>query len=93
MEELLEQANEVQETLSRSYAVPDEIDEADLEAGALFPVSRAFVSAQDRTQSWTRSHWTRKKRARRILRISTRCQISLMRPRSRSPRFACEAHD
>ncbi|KAI9447552.1 vacuolar protein sorting-associated protein 60 [Lactarius indigo] len=32
MEELLEQANEVQESLSRSYAVPDEIDEADLEA-------------------------------------------------------------
>ncbi|KAH8993880.1 vacuolar protein sorting-associated protein 60 [Lactarius hatsudake] len=32
MEDLLEQANEVQETLSRSYAVPDEIDEADLEA-------------------------------------------------------------
>jgi hypothetical protein len=37
MEELLEQANEVQETLSRSYAVPDEIDEADLEAGAHVP--------------------------------------------------------
>ena len=36
MEELLEQANEVQESLSRSYAVPDEIDEADLEAGASF---------------------------------------------------------
>ena len=34
MEELLEQANEVQETLSRSYAVPDEIDEVDLAAGA-----------------------------------------------------------
>ncbi|KAF8269065.1 vacuolar protein sorting-associated protein 60 [Lactarius quietus] len=32
MEDLLEQANEVQESLSRSYAVPDEIDEADLEA-------------------------------------------------------------
>ncbi|KAG6821529.1 hypothetical protein H0H93_000038 [Arthromyces matolae] len=32
MEELLEQANEVQETLGRSYAVPDELDEADLEA-------------------------------------------------------------
>jgi charged multivesicular body protein 5 len=32
MEELLEQSNEVQESLSRSYAVPDEIDEADLEA-------------------------------------------------------------
>jgi len=32
MEDLLEQANEVQATLGRSYAVPDEIDEADLEA-------------------------------------------------------------
>jgi charged multivesicular body protein 5 len=39
MEELLEQANEVQESLSRSYAVPDEIDEADLEAGAPFPLT------------------------------------------------------
>lgn len=35
MEDLLEQANEIQETLGRSYAVPDEIDEADLEAGQL----------------------------------------------------------
>lgn len=33
MEDLLEQANEVQETFARSYAVPDDIDEADLEAG------------------------------------------------------------
>ncbi|KLO19790.1 vacuolar protein sorting-associated protein 60 [Schizopora paradoxa] len=32
MEELLEQANEIQEALGRSYAVPDEIDEADLQA-------------------------------------------------------------
>jgi len=32
MEDLIEQANEIQETLSRSYAVPDEMDEADLEA-------------------------------------------------------------
>ncbi len=42
MEELLEQANEVQESLSRSYAVPEEIDEADLEAGAHFLVARVF---------------------------------------------------
>lgn len=35
MEELLEQANEIQESLGRSYAVPDELDEADLEAGML----------------------------------------------------------
>lgn len=33
MEDLIEQANEIQETLGRSYAVPDELDEADLEAG------------------------------------------------------------
>ncbi|KAI0346822.1 hypothetical protein BDW22DRAFT_1351103 [Trametopsis cervina] len=32
MEDLLEQANEIQDSLARSYAVPDEIDEADLEA-------------------------------------------------------------
>lgn len=37
MEDLLEQANEIQESLGRSYAVPDEIDEADLEAGT--PIS------------------------------------------------------
>ena len=36
MEDLLEQANEIQESLGRSYAVPDELDEADLQAGMLF---------------------------------------------------------
>ena len=40
MEDLLEQANEIQDALSRSYAVPDEIDEADLEAGMSSPVER-----------------------------------------------------
>ena len=33
MEDLLEQANEIQESMSRTYGVPDEVDEADLEAG------------------------------------------------------------
>ena len=33
MEDLMEAANEVQETIGRSYGVPDDIDEADLEAG------------------------------------------------------------
>ncbi|KAI9481082.1 MAG: Snf7-domain-containing protein [Benjaminiella poitrasii] len=32
MEDLMEQANEVQETLGRSYNLPDDIDEEDLEA-------------------------------------------------------------
>jgi charged multivesicular body protein 5 len=33
MEDLIEQANEIQESLSRTYGVPDEVDEADLQAG------------------------------------------------------------
>lgn len=44
MEDLIEQANEVQESMSRTYGVPDEVDEADLEAGAL-PVSRALSAS------------------------------------------------
>ncbi|PWN53917.1 hypothetical protein IE53DRAFT_309397 [Violaceomyces palustris] len=32
MEDLIESANEVQETLGRSYGVPEEVDEADLQA-------------------------------------------------------------
>ena len=35
MEDLIEQANEIQESLGRSYGVPDEVDEADLQAGEL----------------------------------------------------------
>ena len=46
MEELLEQANEIQETLGRSYAVPDELDEADLEAGA-YSLSSGAWSCSD----------------------------------------------
>jgi len=32
MEDLIEQANEIQESLGRSYGVPDEVDEMDLQA-------------------------------------------------------------
>ena len=39
----MEQSNEIQESLGRSYAVPDEIDEADLEAGTS-PVSVLLVT-------------------------------------------------
>lgn len=34
MEDLIDQANDIQESLGRSYGVPDEIDESDLQAGA-----------------------------------------------------------
>lgn len=33
MEDLIDQANEIQESLGRTYGVPDEIDEEDLQAG------------------------------------------------------------
>ncbi|KIK67818.1 hypothetical protein GYMLUDRAFT_81344 [Collybiopsis luxurians FD-317 M1] len=42
MEEMLERANEIQESLGRSYAVPDELDEADLEAGQLSNLFRTI---------------------------------------------------
>lgn len=43
MEDLIEQANEIQESLGRSYGVPDEVDEADLQAGELpFLLAMAF---------------------------------------------------
>lgn len=35
MSDMLEIANEVQDTLGRSYGMPEDIDEADLEAGWL----------------------------------------------------------
>lgn len=38
MEDLIEQANEVQESMSRSYGVPDELDEIDLDAGPSAPL-------------------------------------------------------
>jgi charged multivesicular body protein 5 len=43
MEDLMEAANEVQESMSRTYGVPEELDEADLQAGR-WPSS---VSADD----------------------------------------------
>jgi hypothetical protein len=91
MEELLEQANEVQETLSRSYAVPDEIDEADLEAGAIFSTSFLLVLVLINTgQNWKRSSWKKKKKGRHTSRISTGRQISSTKLPSKPARFALE---
>jgi charged multivesicular body protein 5 len=42
MEDLIEQANEIQESMSRTYGVPDELDEADLEAGRLTGLRVSF---------------------------------------------------
>lgn len=38
MEDLIEQANEVQESLGRSYGVPDEVNEDELQAGRFFSI-------------------------------------------------------
>lgn len=35
MEDLIESANEIQESMSRTYGVPEDLDEADLQAGVL----------------------------------------------------------
>lgn len=47
MEDLIESANEIQESMSRTYGVPEELDEADLQAGMLHVpanYSRAVVA-------------------------------------------------
>ena len=62
MEDLMEMSAEVSETMSRSYGVPDELDEADLDAGKLiiFSVVSTFEDQKfkkliltfDRTRSF-----------------------------------------
>ena len=39
MADMLEIANDVQETLGRTYGMPDDLDEADLEAGSVCKVN------------------------------------------------------
>jgi hypothetical protein len=43
LQDLMEESNEVQELLARSYSTPDYVDEADLEAGKAF---RTALEAQ-----------------------------------------------
>ncbi|KAI8835894.1 Snf7 family, partial [Chytridium lagenaria] len=52
MEDLLEQANEIQETLGRSYALPDDIDEADLEAVELEALEDDLLEDEDAVPSY-----------------------------------------
>ena len=86
MEDLLEQANEIQESLGRSYAVPDELDEADLEAGNSKILTTSTSSAK-LVQNSMHSPSKRKKRVLRTWRISTRRQISLTSPQLKLPRY------
>ena len=75
MEELLEQANEIQETLGRSYAIPDELDEADLEAGMRLLLLYLAFHQLILCQNSMRSRW-RKRKAHLILPTSIRPQTS-----------------
>lgn len=79
MEDLLEQANEIQESLGRSYAVPDELDEADLEAGKSKTFITTILSAESLQNSML-SLLKRKKREPRTLQISTKRLISSTSP-------------
>lgn len=45
MEDLLEQANDIQETMARSYGLPDGIDEDDLEAGIVLFLNKSYSGA------------------------------------------------
>ena len=45
MSDMLEIANEVQETLGRTYGMPEDLDEADLEAGSVCKVNAYNFSA------------------------------------------------
>ena len=45
MSDMLEIANEVQETLGRTYGMPEDLDEADLEAGSVCEVNAYNFSA------------------------------------------------
>lgn len=65
MEDLLEQANEIQETLGRSYAVPDELDEADLQAGAFVRSLQPGDAVLTAWQSWMHWSWTSRRRVLR----------------------------
>lgn len=71
MEDLLEQSSALQETLSRSYALPDDIDEEDLEAEleALY-VNVCILTYAERKSPWSRtwkSHPICKMRPRQLL--------------------------
>ena len=73
MEELLEQANEIQESLGRSYAVPDELDEADLEAGKF--ISPCHIPCHLKfLQSLTRCNSRKRKKEPHILQTSAKNQ-------------------
>lgn len=50
MEDLIEQANEIQESLGRSYGVPDEVDEEELQAGECDSERRGAAA-----ESWPRT--------------------------------------
>lgn len=54
MEELMEQSNALQETLSRSYAMPDDIDETELEAELEALYVYLCANREARMSPWSR---------------------------------------
>ena len=86
MEDLLEQANEIQESLGRSYAVPDELDEADLEAGKL--LSPCYIPCYSKfLQSLTHCNSRKRRKELHILRTLTRSQTLWTNHQSSSTKY------
>ena len=52
MADMLEIANEVQETLGRTYGMPDDLDEADLEAGTVYEMKAHSLPRLTYTGGW-----------------------------------------
>ena len=86
MEDLLEQANEIQESLGRSYAVPDELDEADLEAGKSKTVIMIILFAK-LVQNSMLLPSKRKRKGPHTWQISARHPILSTNPQSKLPRY------
>lgn len=52
MQDMLDDANEIQDLLGRSFATPDEVDEGDLENGTNQSVMCVRLLTPFCTQSW-----------------------------------------
>ena len=54
MEDMLELANEVQETLGRAYGLPEDVDEDDLEAGNNMVIAKCYQIWENQASTYIR---------------------------------------
>ena len=86
MEDLIESANEIQESMSRTYGVPEELDEADLQAGAQAKTTDRSCLILSDPYPFTRIRRAgRRSRIRVCCRRISRYSLILARRRPRDP--------